>query len=122
LLAEKTQEHDVAEVVSDGYGPVASVIAAVEDAGVPVRRLSASEVGQACGRLQDMVAERLLRHHGPPEVANALRGAKPRPLGDAWAWARKSSAVDISPLVAFTIGLSAMMDRSDIGDLEIVFL
>lgn len=33
----------------------------------------------------------------------ALDGAVKRPLGEAWVWSRKSSAVDISPLVACTI-------------------
>jgi hypothetical protein len=33
----------------------------------------------------------------------AVRGAVTRPLGDSWVWSRKSSAVDISPLVAVTL-------------------
>jgi len=37
----------------------------------------------------------------------ALRGAQQRNLGDAWAWSRKSSAVDICPLVASTLALWA---------------
>jgi hypothetical protein len=30
-------------------------------------------------------------------------------LGDAWAWSRKSSAVDISPLVACTLALFGLV-------------
>jgi hypothetical protein len=37
-----------------------------------------------------------------------VTGAKKRPLGDAWAWSRKSSAVDISPLVACTLARFAV--------------
>jgi hypothetical protein len=53
----------------------------------------------------DSVDERTLRHLGTPELVNALRGAAKRPLGEAWAWSRKSSAVDISPLVTVTLAL-----------------
>jgi hypothetical protein len=39
-------------------------------------------------------------------LANAaVAGAMTRPLGDAWAWSRKNSTVDISPLVACTLAL-----------------
>ena len=33
----------------------------------------------------------------------AIRGASKRSLGDAWAWDRKNSDVDITPLVACTL-------------------
>jgi hypothetical protein len=35
------------------------------------------------------------------ELRAALKGAKKRTLGDAWAWSRKNSGVDITPLVSF---------------------
>jgi hypothetical protein len=37
-----------------------------------------------------------------------------RPLGDAWAWARRGVSVDISPLVAVTLakwGLGAQVEE-----------
>jgi hypothetical protein len=34
-----------------------------------------------------------------------LKGATQRPLGDRWAWSRKNSSIDISPLVAVTLAL-----------------
>jgi hypothetical protein len=61
----------------------------------------------------DLVSERQVRHRGSVEFQQALRGAKPRPLGDAWAWSRKSSTVDISPLVAATLALSAAQGLPD---------
>jgi hypothetical protein len=65
------------------------------------------EHGQACGRLVDMVEAGTLAHLGSGELRDAVRGAKPRPLGDAWAWSRKNSSVDIAPLVAATLALGA---------------
>ena len=41
-----------------------------------------------------------LRHTDQAVLNAAVAGATRRPYGDAWAWSRKSSSVDISPLVA----------------------
>ena len=43
-------------------------------------------------------------------LAAALAGAQQRPLGDAWAWSRKSSRVNIAPLIAATLALSSAID------------
>ncbi len=109
-LAEYVKRNAPALVVCDAYGPVASLLHQVEEAGVEVQTVTAAEHAQACGRLVDAVAEKELAHLGTEELEAAIRGAKPRPLGDAWAWSRKNSSVDISPLVAVTLALSAAMD------------
>jgi phage terminase large subunit-like protein len=113
FLLEKEEKHDPLVIVADAYGPVASVIAQVEEAGLTVETVTAGEHGQACGRLVDAVADRELRHLGQPSLSSAVKGAATRPLGDAWAWSRKNSSVDISPLVAATLALSAAMERVD---------
>lgn len=95
----------VSVIVCDGVGPASSMLASLEDAGLPVEKTNAQEHGQACGRLVDLVAEGSLAHLGSDELRDAIRGARSRPLGDAWAWSRKSSHVDISPLVAATLAL-----------------
>ena len=41
------------------------------------------------------------------ELVEAIKGAGTRALGDGWCWSRKSSRVDISPLVASTLALWA---------------
>ncbi len=109
-LAGYVERNNPAAVVCDAYGPVASILQAVETAGVEVQTVTAAEHAQACGRLVDAVAEKTVRHLGTDELDAAIRGAKPRPLGDAWAWSRKNSSVDISPLVAITLALSVAMD------------
>ena len=50
-------------------------------------------------------SEKALRHLGGLELRQAVKGATKRPLGDAWAWSRRKSTVDISPLVAATLAL-----------------
>lgn len=104
-LAELVAAHRPIGVFCDPAGPAGSLLPDVERSGVQVTVLSAQEHARACGMLQDAVLERRLRHLGTTDLLSALDGAAKRPLGDAWAWSRKSSAVDISPLVAVTLAL-----------------
>ena len=114
-LVQLSRRHDVLEVVCDGYGPAVSIAAQVEEAGVTVRRLDSGEHAQACGRLVDRIAEGTLRHLGQDELTLAVKGARPRPLGDAWAFSRRNSAVDISPLVASSFALWSAIELDLVG-------
>jgi hypothetical protein len=104
-LATLTQTHDTAGASCDGTGPAASLLPALQDRKVEVTTVTAKEHAQACGRFYDAVDQGGLRHLGTPEMDAAIQGAVKRSLGDAWAWSRKSSNVDISPLVASTLAL-----------------
>jgi hypothetical protein len=106
-LVEMFESGLVDVIVCDGIGPSASMVQSLRDAGLPVETVNSSEHGQACGRLVDLVAEGAVAHLGSDELRDAIRGARSRPLGDAWAWSRKNSSVDISPLVASTLALGA---------------
>lgn len=114
-LVDLIGKHSVAEVVCDGYGPAVSIAQTVSDAGITVRRLDTSEHGQACGRLIDAVEEKTVVHLGQDELTLAIKGAKPRPLGDAWAWSRRHSSVDISPLVASSFALWSAVELNLAG-------
>lgn len=67
--------------------------------------ISSGRYGQACGQFYDTVIEGAFRHLDQPELNRALTAAKKRSMGDAWAWARKTTDTDISPLVAVTLAL-----------------
>ena len=71
-----------------------------------VRQFTTEEYVEACGFLFDTVERAELRHLGQPEVLSAIRGATKRPLQDAWAWSRRNSSTDITPLVSFTLALA----------------
>lgn len=94
-------------IVLDASGPAGSLIPALSEAGAEPMVTSAREMGQACGSLFDLVAEGGLRHINQPALNGALGAAKKRLLGDSWAWHRKDSNADISPLVAVTLALYA---------------
>lgn len=102
-LVELTARHESAGVVCDGLSPAASLVADIEHEGVMVTQASTSDYVKACGLLFDMVVQERIRHLGTRELDTAIRGATKRPLVDAWAWSRKSSRIDISPLVAATL-------------------
>jgi phage terminase large subunit-like protein len=104
-LAQRVEKHRPIAVVGDPAGTAGAVIPHLTAEGVEVTTVSAREHAQACGLLFDTVEQEGLRHLGQPEVLAALDGAVKRPLADAWAWSRRNSAVDISPLVAITLAL-----------------
>jgi len=115
-MVELVEQHNPYEIVCDGFGPSASMIGPLTEAGVNVRVLNGQDHAQACGTLVDAVANRTIRHLGSQQVSNALRGAATRPLGDAWAWARRRSSVDISPLVAITLALASAQGLPEESD------
>lgn len=117
-LAEMVERGNPELVVCDGVGPAASLLVALDEAGVKVETFNSPEHGQACGRLVDMVNDGTLEHLGSAELRDAVRGSKKRELGDAWAWSRKNSSVDISPLVAATLALGAAAGVS-VGEIAI---
>lgn len=104
-LLELREKWSPCVVVVDAAGPAGSLIAPLERAGVEVYKPSAREAAQACGQFYDAATSDALRHLDQAELNSALAGAARRPLGDAWAWARKNSSSDISPLVAVTLAM-----------------
>lgn len=101
---ELTARHGGVWVV-DGVGPAGSLISDLEKAGLKVHSLQARDMAKACGQFFDGVMDGayvIRQHH---KLDDAAAAAVKRPMGDAWAWARKSSASDVCPLVAVTLAL-----------------
>ena len=90
-------------ILCDERGPAQTLVPELEKLGVKVETVNASEYAQACGLFFDAVEQGKVRHLGQPELTAALRAATTRPLGDRFAWDRKNSAADITPLVAATV-------------------
>jgi hypothetical protein len=74
----------------------------LERAGIEVTRTGAAEMA-AAGGLHDAALERRLVHMGQGALDAAVEGAKQRPLGDRWAWRRRSSSANVAPLVAVSL-------------------
>jgi len=107
-LADLTRRHRVAGIFYDDRSPAAALLKQMRELDIIVTSVPMAEYVQRCGQFVDAVNEDLVRHLGTPELKAAVLGAAKRPLGDAWAWSRKSSAVDICPLVACTLALGGV--------------
>jgi hypothetical protein len=113
-LAELQTRHDVESVVCDAAGPAGSLLHLCENAGITAEPVSGSDYAKAFGAFLDAVDDSKLRHLGGQDLRAAVRGASKRPLGaGAFAWGRRNSTVDISPLVAATLALFAASNGSD---------
>jgi hypothetical protein len=104
-IVELDVKHYPDSISCDGRGPAAAYVEKLAMRGVRVETLNSQEHAQACGAFVDATKAASFRHRGQPELLEALKGAAKRPLGDAWAWARKNSSADICPLVATSIAL-----------------
>ena len=104
-VAELVAKHEVSGVSCEGAGPASSLVPDLGDLGVEVEVVSAPDHANACGLIFDLVDQARMRHLGSLELTAAVKGAATRPLGEKWAWARRQSNVDITPLVAATLAL-----------------
>lgn len=113
-IAELVEKWDPCAVVLDRRGPAASLMGALQQAGVEVQATTAGEMAEACGAFFDAVTDsKDLKHTDDPRLNNALAGALTRDMGDgAWGWTRKGVQVDISPLVAVTLAAWAYGQRN----------
>lgn len=103
-------------VIIDAGGAAASLLPELKRLKVRrVRVINTRDVVAACGAFYDAAMADTLRHPDQPVLNEALASARKRPLGDAWAWHRKDTATDITPLVAVTFaayGLSLKPERT----------
>jgi hypothetical protein len=98
------QAHPIA---LDGGGPASSVQGALEDEHLTLKVLSLKQVLDACGLASDDVKTGRWRFMPHPDLEDAVKGAKKRDVGDRFAWGRKKSTCDISPLEAVTLAAYA---------------
>jgi len=104
-IGDLTEKFESAGVFCAGSSPAASLIHEFEDRSIAVTPVAGPDEAKACGAFFDDVQQHNLRHLGQHSLTMALRGASNRPVGDAWAWSRKRSTSDITPLVSSTVAL-----------------
>jgi len=96
-------------------GPAGSLVPLLEEAGVVVEQVSAADLARATGQFIDAALAGSLRHLGDPYLRSAVSSAVLRHTGDADLWSRRSSKVDITPLVACTLALGGVSAPADVS-------
>jgi phage terminase large subunit-like protein len=104
-VADRCAANDIRAVVLDGASPAVALIEPLAALKVTATVTSARDMAQACGDFYVGALEGWLHHIDQPQMNAALGDARKRPLGDAWAWSRKTSTSDITAVVAATLAL-----------------
>lgn len=95
-------EYNGPRVFVDGKA-VAHMLPELERAsGFKIAEIGTADVPVACAFFLQVAQQGKLRHRGEVELTVALDGAGQRTLGDGFAWSRRNSGVDITPLCALT--------------------
>jgi hypothetical protein len=97
--------------------PVSSLLPELQDARIPVVEWAGTALGVATGEFYDRVRAAIgegtgaaqLRHRSQPLLNVAAATASTRPIQDAWLWDRRRSPTDVSPLIAVTGALWALL-------------
>jgi hypothetical protein len=95
----------------DVSGPAGSLAHELGKLGRRLAPVSGADMPKACASFFDDVAESRLRVKRDRALDKAVAGARRRFVGDAWKWTRRDSSVDITPLVAATVGLWSIGTR-----------
>lgn len=108
-----------APIVLDGYGPAGSLMEALDGGGVRAERLLTRQVANACGVFYDAVSDRKIQIRRSELLDAAIAAARRRTTGDAWAWARSDTSVDISPLMAVTLAYDRAVSAANARSNEV---
>lgn len=113
-LKELQTRWNPAAIVAIAGGHVDSLLPSWKRDGVKVRLVRFPDYVQACGRVYDMVTQGKIRHLGDPILAEAVEGVVQTFTRDnaSWYWSRKGSDVDITPLVAVTVGVAGLEKKA----------
>lgn len=103
--AKALQDRHEVDVAIDEKGPAADLIPALEEAGVRLRKAATNDVLDSCAQIFKGIQDGAVTHGAYPELDAAAAAAVKRPVSDRWAWGRKQSDADISPLEAVTLAL-----------------
>jgi hypothetical protein len=96
-----------APVHLDSRAAAGALVPLLLAAKVPFVEVGTVDLLKACAGLKQQVHDGRLRHRGQVPLDVAVSQAAVRSVGEGWAWARRSSSVSISPLVAVTLAAYA---------------
>lgn len=103
-------------VIIDPMGPAADFMPALRSAlGRSLYEVSLNELKDACAGIYKAVRAAEVVHASdggePDELDAAVRDAVKRDIGDRWAWGRRKSGNDVSPLESATLALWGLTSK-----------
>lgn len=117
-LGELTRQQTVQVLYLDSTGPIGQIVPDIKAKSMAnVEVIDTQTMVNACGRFHQAVLDKTVRHRDQAMLNAAVEGAAKRVLNDGWAWKRRTSSADISPLVACTLahwGAATNPDRGPI--------
>lgn len=104
LKSRVEQWKPLAVAIQATGAPASSLLPDLEAAigSAKVMKLTGQDLGKACGLMSDLTRGRLVAHNGEAQLADAAQFATVRGYNDAWIIDRKTSPVDVAPLMAAT--------------------
>lgn len=102
-LVELDRKWKPTAIVLDPASAAGSLITKLTNSGLEPELVSGREMAQACGTIYDEINDLQLRHLNQTDLNLAVDAARKRRVSDSWAWHRRDTASDISPLVAATL-------------------
>ncbi len=103
-IGELTRKNTVQSLWLDATGPIGQIVPDIKlKSMAKIEETDARTMANACGRFHQAVLDRSVRHRNQDVLNAAVEGADKRILEDGWAWKRRTSTADISPLVSCTL-------------------
>lgn len=100
---KRAYEAGYTSIYADGVGPTGTILDELDDAGVPVARLSTREYASACQWLQDGVRTGTIRHDGDETVRSSLEAVVTSPMAGAMVFNARKSPQPVDSLRALAI-------------------
>lgn len=92
----------------DDAGPARDIGEALKLKQVDVQGIGGKDFATSCARLVSGLAAGTITHHTDAALDRAAETATARTVGEAWAFARRTAAVPISPLTAAALAVWAL--------------
>jgi type IV secretory pathway protease TraF len=114
-VVELSRRHETTGCVVDPGGPAAALIPRLEERAINVIQTSTREVSMASTGFLQAVTSGTVCHRGAEPLTASVQGAVKRSLAQTWAFDRRRSLADPSPLMAAVLALYGLQAYGPIG-------
>ena len=99
-LRTLVRDHQVEKVLVQATGPMGTILPELEEEGISFSALTMTEMARSAAVFLDHITENTIGIRTNDEMDRAVEGAKQATQGDAFRWARRNTATNLSPLIA----------------------